>query len=620
MTVDSGSIPPRPVGRPKGQNNNDRWYGKEAKKAALLEALKHTPVLRNAIVEIGWSEPSYHAARKNDPTFGAKVDAIRGSTGAPMRNKRWREAKEEREAALADIEERQRAIAAKAVRNGLISPANWSGFAEFRQVFFGHESPWFHLRAVDALENGAPGSVTMILWHPGSGKTTTLEDYLSFKFATDPEFRAIVGSERQAHGVKIARRLMLRMTPDGSAAAYAQIFGPFEPQTGEDRHPQAWTRTHFDVWKRQNSDERDYNLSTAGIGSAVAGSRCDLLILDDVQSLKSLNATDKIFEEFRQDWLSRPMGSDPPGRTVILGTRVGEGDIYERLIEEGLVDKLIKFPARDHDGNILWPERYSDEQYKIFEKQVGPQAWARNWMQQPILAGDRTFTKTMLDDCTNPMRRIGGNPPDGVKAAAIGWDPGFGTNAFFVAGLHADRFVALDWRRDHDLSSTKQMAAILEDLCFQWRERGVVIAHLVIEDKAFQHGLLQDDSVLEVQRRYGFSISGHQTGSSKHDAEFGIAAMARTFHLREMDLPGGDDLGTQRARAELDAELLSWRPDRRGTKLRQDLVIALWFSWMRWKATRSRSDTLDRSNVIRTSGLGMKPTAFNPTPLVGAFR
>lgn len=617
-----------------GKSNHRRSLIREQRKLELIRLILHEhPSLSAALRDMNWSRPSYQNARRADPTWAAKVDAALGGKvgwgqGRPSRAK-WEASKGDRVAAVEAIE---------ATDDAPHITATPGGFAHFRKAFFGMDSTWFHLRAVDVLERSEPGSITMLLWPPEHGKSTLLEDWICFKLAQDPEFRIIVVSERQAHAVKILRRVKQRMDPSGPAPDFVSLYGPFMPQKGDEGHQQTWAATHFDVFKRHGADERDFNASAVGFGSAIAGTRCDLLLVDDVQSLKSLGQSDAIVEQFRQDWLSRP-GSK--GRTVIIGTRVGEDDVYEKLIDEGLIDDLVRFSAFDDQKDdwpapdtrclhpkklpenieacekvqsFLWPERYTPRDYLNMRLTAGEGPWARNFMQKPTSAGSRTFEADMLADCSNKMRRYLLDLPEGVQHAIIGWDPGFGTNAFMVGGFTKDLFCPLEWRRDRGLTSTEQMAQILDDLCHAWLAKGVRVVHLVIEDKAFQKGLLQDASVRQVQKTWGFTISGHTTSDNKYDEDLGVAAMARSFLVREIELPGADDPATLRARGELDAELLSWRPYRKGTKLRQDLVMALWFSWMRWRSTRQMEPQMDRTPIIRMSGLGVKPV-----PMVSFF-
>lgn len=616
-----------------------RWVMAAARRRRFVEVFReHALVadswgdaLDTACEAVGWkvvrdtegrllARPGYQRARADDPRFAAEVDAIRGSGSGRPRKEILLERLQEREANRLPSEPAAIPVELPPAtgEDGMLP---WKGFIGFRKVFFGMDSPWFHAEIVDHLENAAPGSITMILLPPEHGKTTLLEDWISYKLAVQPEFRVIYGSEKQQHGRKVVKRIKNRMHPDGPAPAYVERFGPFVPQTGEDAHPQPWNQDYFDVWRRMGSDERDYNMVALGFGSAVAGTRCDLLVLDDVQSLKSLNLTEKIVDEFRQDWLSRP-GSK--GRTVIIGTRVGEGDFYEKVLEAGLVTHLVKYPAVDVLGRFLWPENYTPEEYAGMQHRAGPSAWARNYQQQPTAAGDRTFTEQMLREAGDPMLRVSVAPGHltGLRTCIVGHDPGFGTNAVVVAGVTPEKMVVLDWRVDKGLTTTAAMAQVIDETMAHWSRQGVRPAHLVIEDKYVGQGLFEDEAFLSLGRRYGCSISGHKTGNSKYDDDLGVAAMARSFLVGEVALPGADDDATQRARAALDAELHAWRPNKSGTKLRQDLVMALWFCWMRWRHERIHTGTDDTTNVIRLAGLGrgVKPTTYRPLVLTGAKR
>lgn len=589
-----------------------------------------TDALQAALDEIGWSRGYYSKVRASNRKFAAQIDAIRGgSKGRPSAKKLAGARKQAETRQL--VKQLEQEWAAPADEPTLVIPlpdptegeANWQGFSGFRREFFGMHTAWYQQLIIDTLETSKPGSITLILLPPEHGKTSTLEDWIGYKLALEPDYRIVYASERQAHGRKVIKRVKNRMHPEGPCRDYVRRFGPFGPQNGEEAHPQPWGQDYFDVWRRADSDERDYNCVALGFGSAVAGTRCDLLVLDDVQSLKSINLTEQIVEQFRQDWLSRP-GSK--GRTVILGTRVGERDFYEAIMDAGLVDHLVKIPAVEPStGQYLWPERYTPEDYDRMRRNAGEAAWARNYQQQPTAAGERTFDQALLTEASDQLLRVGINPDHiPVRSVIVGHDPGFGTNAVFVAGVTEDKFVALDWRTDRGLTSTAQMAQVLEDVMDAWTRQGVRVAHLVVEDKYVGQGLKNDEAFLDLTRKYGCSLSGHKTSLSKIDDDLGVAAMARSFRVGEVVLPGADDPDTQRQRAALDAELHAWRPMVRGAKLRQDLVMAMWFCWMRWRTERLNASTDDRSHLIRTSGLGgIRPVKFfpvvNPTgPLVGA--
>lgn len=472
--------------------------------------------------------------------------------------------------------------------------ANWhGGFAEFRKQFFGMDSPWFHLRIIDALENAEPGKITLVLMPPEHGKTTLLEDWANMKLAVDPTFRITFGSEGLDHGKKVLGRVRSRMEEDSPYDEYVARFGPFAPQTGGARKSrQPWGDTKFNVWRKAEHDvERDYNMRAIGIGGRIQGTRTDLLNMDDIQSLITLSQSATYLERFRQDWLTRS-GSKAP--VFIVGTRVGPDDFYELLIAAGLVDTLITFPAHDSEGNWLWPERYSPEDYAVMRRNAGEEAWARNYMQDPLASSSGAFSAAEVDAVKNKLRSIVNPYRQDVQALTIGLDPGYGRNAFVVTGMAETHLDVVDARADEDLRNSSNIFQLLEDLLYTHHdENHHPVTHVIIEDKAFQKGLVEDEDLLALQARFAFDISGHDTGSNKRDPRIGVPGMARSFRRQEIDIPWGDDVSRNQM-AGLVKELVAWRPSK-GTQLTQDMVMALWFCWLVWRDVRETLTANDQA-------------------------
>jgi hypothetical protein len=550
------------------------WRG-EVSRRKFLEGLRQGFSINEACIYAGWANrKTYEKNRARYPKFRFECDAIRLEMSG-----------------LAD-----RATAAQTHYT--------KGFGEFRQTFFEHPSAWFHLRMVDALEHGEPGSVTLFLLPPEHGKTTLVEDFCNYKLAMDPTFRIVVGSEGQPHTRKVLRRVKSRMEDGGPAGVYISRYGPFAPQTGEDRKSrQPWGADFFDVYKKESHDERDYSMVGLGWRSAIAGTRADLLIVDDIQSRKSLTQTEEMFDVFRQDWLSRP-GSK--GRTVVMGTRVGPDDFYERLLDADLVDRLVCLPAVDPDGKWLWPERYTPEEYTRMRRNVGEDAWWRNYMQQPRNAGDATFLPEYVERCKNRLRKIGDGParsegdPEGENWLSL--DPALGGGNALTA-IHAGRrLTILDQIQDTGLSRTEQILDRVLDMTIRYRPTLVII-----EKNAFQRGLARDDRLISMANNYGFRVVEHQTDANKRDETFGVASMAQDFARELIDMPWSDDPITRARMEALCAELEAWRPDVPTRKIRQDRVMSLWFAWLRWRQRQVATRATSQPIKLNTGGFQRTP-------------
>ena len=493
---------------------------------------------------------------------------------------------------IPDFAERADAVRHEALQRG---DQPWDGsFASFRGQFFDHMSPWFHIQAIDAYENTLPGNLTVILWPPEHGKTTLAEDYFCYKLATNPEFRITVGSEGQDMARKILSRIRSRMEPLGPYPRYVAKFGPFVPQNQSGRKTaQSWGADYFDVFKKQRFDERDYSMVGLGWRSKIAGTRTDHLHIDDIQSRVSLNLTEQMFEVFRQDWLTRP-GEN--GRTTINGTRVGEDDFYQRVMEEIDSDLLqvIKFPAiitnKQGEPEPLWPEMFSMEKLDRIRRKVGEEAWSRNYMQEPSSSMSATFTDDSIQKCLNPLRSVNHEPPKDCSIY-IGLDPALGSNNCVVAATpHEGKLKILFVREDTGLTRNEQILGVVEDAVLQCMRNGASVSDVVIEAMVFQKGLSRDERLVEMTNRYGFRVREHLTGVNKYDETIGVPSMALSFMRGEIDIPYADDKSTRHMVDQLIRQLKAWRPLKRGTRLRQDQVMALWFIWILWRQRRQSFD------------------------------
>src|SRR4029434_8454613 len=115
---------------------------------------------------------------------------------------------------------------------------------------------------------------------------------------------------------------------------------------------QVWGAKCFNVAMKGNTDERDYSMAAVGMTGGVQGTRCDLLLLDDIQDVKSGELSSKYTTIIRQSFLSRPSMF---GRTVMIGTRVDEYDVYRRLKDAQIPNKVIEIPAYKISQPVPWP-------------------------------------------------------------------------------------------------------------------------------------------------------------------------------------------------------------------------------------------------------------------------
>ena len=509
-------------------------------------------------------------------------------------------------------------------------------FVERRLHYFGFYTPWFQQETEKAYNRAKPGDIVMVLMPPEHGKTSFTEDYLTDKIARDKSTRITCLSEGQAMARKISSRIQRRLQANGPTPQLIKELGPFQPQLGEGGARQAWGVDAWSVYGSDEFDERDFTFPTGGWRSAIAGTRTDHLHIDDIQSKRSLSSTEEMWEIFTQDMLTRP---GETGKTTGNGTRVGEHDFYERMDDEFRGETFyqkIEFPALVIDnltGDVkpLWefnpdyPERrgYTLEQLERQRKKVGEDAWWRNYMQQPRSTKFIVFSEEGIEKTKNRLRsinhrrdEIAGNTND---ECWIGLDPSIGgRNVVCAVHPSADKLMLLDLQEDTDLPRNSAIANAVDQVARRCVARGWRPTKLVIEAMAFQKGLMEDESILEVAKRHGMRLESHLTGVNKYDENIGVPSMASSFEAGCIDVPYCTEYDVAVADGFF-AQLRAWKPIRdkatgklkfqRGNRLRQDQLMAFWFVWIWWSELRTNIAPQNASSAFQMSGLPYRPTS-----------
>lgn len=484
------------------------------------------------------------------------------------------------------------------------APGEVMPFADFRYRYFGFHSPPFHMEIIDALENAKPGSFTVILVPPYHGKTTLLTDWICYKLAYNPNYRILYISEASKLSTKVLGRVKRRMTDPLIAPGFLRDFGPFyEP--GQEKQAKPWSNEYICVNKASH-DEMNYSLEAMGWTSQIYGVREDMIVLDDVQTLKTAekgNVTEAMVDKIQQDVITR-IDMEAENAIVMIGTRVTQRDVYVQLMEqEEVVDRVIQYPARDFQGQPLWPAKWSPEKLKILEKKVGKKVWSRAYMMRPQDDGAATFTEPVLNDCKHTSLKACEPARDNEDVWA-GIDPA-------VDGYTAITSMAVtpEYMRLMTTGHWSELAtgeAIITQIYNVWLRSK--FTKLIVEAAAFQKALARDERLQELSRRCGFEVIEHQTGINKADPTFGFARMASSFIDQTIWIPWADEAAAKEFQPLID-ELLLWRATIPVRLRTQDMGMSLWFPWMRWQ--KMRDAAFQETKIIKMAGMPMRPTEFS---------
>lgn len=467
-------------------------------------------------------------------------------------------------------------------------------FEEFRQHYFGYDSPPHHLQVIEAIESATADEWTLILMPPDAGKTTLLKDFICYNWAENPNLRVMYVGEKDdgnSTPAKVMMDIKERLTDHTYTDAHApyptripeyiERFGPFRDTKRDKNRP--WKQSAIKIGTAGGGNW--YSLETASVYSRILGTRTDWIIFDDIQSETTLNFTTKILNEIRGKFASRY--SREEGKVVFLGNGVGAGSIYEKLIEEGMIKRVIIIPAIGEDGESFWPERWPIESLAARKRLVGEDRWLANYQQQPRSPGTQVFADDIVELSHNRDRGIVGASREWAKAntgqglqIVAGIDPAIsGECAIHVAAFTNDRMTIIDQDIVGNLGNNE---AIFERIRYMSRHH---FTRLIFEYNAQQKGLGRDQRLEAMASKLGFTIEPHETGANKRDLRFGVAAMASSFLKREIDVPYGDEQTRERMKPLLD-QLSAWRGNVPTRLLKQDAVMSMWFTWLWWEKNR----------------------------------
>lgn len=216
----------------------------------------------------------------------------------------------------------------------------------------------------------------------------------------------------------------------------------------------------FGVKVAQDSAARDRwdiaghtgGMATSGVGGAITGKGCNILIIDDpvknAEEANSLRYRDRAAEWYKSTAYTR---LEPGGSVIIIQTRWHEDDLSGRLLREE-PDKwtVINLPAiaEDNDplgrnpGQALFPRRYNEEALHEIKTTLGAYWFNALYQQHPAPLEGSLFKREYFKYCQFDGHTInlhGKNVSLGSCKVFQTCDPAVSTKA------SADFFVLMTW-------------------------------------------------------------------------------------------------------------------------------------------------------------------------------
>jgi predicted phage terminase large subunit-like protein len=234
-----------------------------------------------------------------------------------------------------------------------------------------------HLRLMEELEKVESGEVPrlMVLMPPGSAKSTYASVLFPPWFMGRNANASILGV---SNTTELAERFSRRVRNLIAGPGFTRVFG-----FGVSDDTAAAGN-----WETQRGGE----FFAAGMGSAIAGRRADLGLIDDPIKTREEADSDRVRQKhwdwYVNDFLTR---LKPGGRQILIQTRWHEDDLGGRILErESERWRVVKIPmlAVANDplgrkyGERLWPEWFTEEM--VTTAKMDTRAWNALYQQEPV--------------------------------------------------------------------------------------------------------------------------------------------------------------------------------------------------------------------------------------------
>jgi predicted phage terminase large subunit-like protein len=322
---------------------------------------------------------------------------------------------------------------------------SFQSFAALRQPM--DQQPALHHRvmceALDALERGdIKGNRLMLLLPPGSAKSSYGSRlFPQYFLGRNPQLSAVLAS----HTTSLAEGWGRKVRNGMQDAEYLEIF-PGSGVSADNASASSW------------STVKGGEFFAAGVGTAIAGKRADLGLIDDPigsrQDADSPRIREKLWDWYINDFSTR---LKPGAKQLLIQTRWHEADLagmlMEREREKWRIIKIpmlagLKDPLGREEGELLWKEWFTEEMLETAQRD--PRSWISLYQQEPRPTEGAEFKRSwiqryasppkvsnkiiIVDPAGDPSRNAGGRKKSDYTAMwvlALGADE----NIYIVDGL-----------------------------------------------------------------------------------------------------------------------------------------------------------------------------------------
>jgi predicted phage terminase large subunit-like protein len=344
------------------------------------------------------------------------------------------------------------------------------------------------------------------------------------------------------------------------AVKYTVQANPLHREVFPDSQPSAekWTDKEWLVQGSRWLGSKDVTMFAVGVGGAIISKRFDLILMDDILDEENTQSIDQ--REGVEIWFKKTLKPclAPDGVVVAIGTRWGEGDLYEQFMTPtadggfGWKSHVVSALTEDEAGQLVsyWPEYWPVERLLREKEEMGSALFACSYQNDisgllegnvfkgpfdhfDVLPPSHAYSLRMGVDLASSVRERADFTARTTTAEDVCQNDCPQKGDFFVLSAYRDK------RESHH-------AEFIHDGWLAFPNIGIVI----VESQQFQSTLVQD--VMETYPR--IPIEGKKADVDKvtraravaakyeaHKVHHHISLRGSAFEIELLSFPKGHD-------------------------------------------------------------------------------
>jgi len=219
-------------------------------------------------------------------------------------------------------------------------------------------------------------------------KSTTIRKWATHQICDWTNVRVLLASHKEQLAKTFARDIMRNLERPELQKEFGYTIG------------KPWTRSEAFITTEIIRPHATATLSTVAVGVGVTGERFDIIIMDDLLTVKNQRSEKNraIVKEWINSELFPALDSLPTSKWIVVGTRKNIEDWYSELLDmphwKSLTQKL--YTIEDGVKTYLWPERFNEEVEAEKRAQMEPDEFAREFMNSPVASTGLRFRREWI--------------------------------------------------------------------------------------------------------------------------------------------------------------------------------------------------------------------------------